>query len=384
MPHPISRAFGAALVLASLASVSARAEPPKLPVPAVDQSAVAWRGYFYVGGQYVGDPGKEIMQGQVYVEVLAPKDVRRPYPLVLIHGAAQTATNWMGTPDGRKGWAEYFVEQGYVVYMIDQPMRGRSAIHPGDGKTRMFTAANEEFQFTAIETAGTWPQAKKHTQWPGDGPNKGRKGDSVFDAFYATQVETVISNEETQQRNKDAGAALLDKIGPAIVLTHSQSGPFGWLIADARPQLVKAVIAIEPAGPPFEATIIGTGRTRPWGPTDIQLAYDPPVKDPSEIAIEREAKADGPDLFVCWMQKAPARQLMNLKNIPVMIMAAEASYHQVYDHCTAKYLAQAGVKTEYIRLQDKGIHGNGHMVMIEKNNLDIAHVIDDWVVKNVK
>jgi pimeloyl-ACP methyl ester carboxylesterase len=380
----LARIIGAALLPALALVASARAEPPKLPVPAVDQSAIALRGYFYVGGQYVGDPGKEIMQGQVYVEVLAPKDVRRPYPLVLIHGAAQTATNWMGTPDGRKGWAEYFVEQGYVVYMIDQPMRGRSAYHPGDGKTRMFTAANEEFQFTAIETAGTWPQAKKHTQWPGDGPSKGRKGDAIFDAFYATQVETVLDVEATQQRNKDAAAALLDKIGPAIVLTHSQSGPYGWLIADARPALVKAVIAIEPGGPPFEATIIGTGRTRPWGPTDIAITYDPPVKDPSEIAIEREAKPDGPDLFTCWMQKAPARQLVNLKNIPVMIMAAEASYHQVYDHCTAKYLTQAGVKTEYIRLQDKGIHGNGHMVMIEKNNLDIAHVIDEWVVKNVK
>jgi pimeloyl-ACP methyl ester carboxylesterase len=324
------------------------------------------------------------MQGQIYVEVLAPKDVRRPYPLVLIHGAAQTATNWMGTPDGRKGWAEYFVEQGYIVYMIDQPMRGRSAYHPGDGKTRMFTAANEEFQFTAIETAGTWPQAKKHTQWPGDGPNKGRKGDASFDAFYATQVETVLDVEETQRRNQDAGAALLDKIGPAIVLTHSQSGPYGWLIADARPNLVKAVVGIEPAGPPFEGAIIANGRARIWGPTDIPITYDPPEKDPSEIAVEREAKPDGPDLFTCWMQKPPARQLVNLKSIPVMIMAAEASYHQVYDHCTAKYLAQAGVKTEYIRLQDKGIHGNGHMVMIEKNNLDIAKVVDDWVVQNVK
>ena len=83
------------------------------------------------------------------------------------------------------------------------------------------------------------------------------------------------------------------------------------------------------------------------------------------------------------MQKAPARQLVNLKNIPVMVMAAEASYHQIYDHCTAKYLNQAGVKTEYIRLQDKGICGNGHMVMIEKNNLDIARLLDEWVQKNV-
>jgi pimeloyl-ACP methyl ester carboxylesterase len=372
-----------AILLSGIAGPAAMAEV-KLPVPAVDQSAVAKRGYFYVGGKYVGETGKEIMAGQIYVEVLAPKTQRRPYPLVLIHGAAQTATNWMGTPDGRKGWAEYFVEQGYVVYMIDQPMRGRSAWHPGDGATRMFTAKNEQFQFTAIETDGTWPGREKHTQWPGEGLNKGKKGDPIFDAFYATQVETVISAEETQKRNQDAGAALLDKIGPAIVLTHSQSGPFGWLIADARPKLVKGIIAVEPAGPPFENIIIGTGKARAWGPADIPLTYDPPVKEASEIALVRDDKADGPDLFVCWMQKAPARQLVNLKGIPSVVVAAEASYHQLYDHCTVKYLNQAGMKVEWMPLQSKGIHGNGHMVMIEKNNLEIAKVLDQWVVKNVK
>lgn len=375
---------GASLAGALLLAVPAPAQPPKLPVAAFDQSAVAQRGYFYVGDKYVGEPGKEIMDGQTYVEVLAPKDVRRPYPLVLIHGAGQTATNWMGTPDGRKGWAEFFVEQGYVVYMIDQPMRGRSAWHPSDGPTRMFMAPGEELQFTAIESMGTWPQAKLHTQWPGEGPGKGKKGDPIFDAFYATQVETVISAEETEERNKEAGAALLDKIGPAIVLTHSQSGAFGWLIADARPNLVKGIVAIEPSGPPFENTIIGTGKSRPFGPTDIPLAYDPPIKDASDLAIEREAKADGPDLFVCWMQKEPARKLVNLERIPVMVVTAEASYHQVYDHCTVKYLRQAGVNVDFVRLQDKGIHGNGHMVMLEKNNLDIAKVLDDWMVGHVK
>src|SRR5947209_112520 len=211
------RTGGLAFTVLVSALAPASAQAPKLPVPAIDQSAVGARGYFYVGGRYVGEPGKEIMAGQIYVEVIAPKAVKRPYPLVLIHGAAQTATNWMNTPDGRKGWADYFVEQGYVVYMIDQPSRGRSAWHPGDGATRMFTAHQEEFQFTAIAVAGTWPQAKKHTQWPGDGANKGRKGDPVFDAFYATQVETVISNEETQRRNQAAGAVLLDKIGRVIV-----------------------------------------------------------------------------------------------------------------------------------------------------------------------
>ena len=114
------RTGGLAFTVLVSALAPASAQTPKLPVPAIDQSAVAARGYFYVGGHYVGEPGKEIMAGQIYVEVIAPKAVKRPYPLVLIHGAAQTATNWMNTPYGRKGWADYFVEQGYVVYMIDQ------------------------------------------------------------------------------------------------------------------------------------------------------------------------------------------------------------------------------------------------------------------------
>src|ERR1700745_2901682 len=135
-------------VFVALASSPARADPAKLPVAAYDQSAVAARGFFYVGGQYVGEPGKEIMRGQIYVEVVAPKDVRRPYPLVLIHGNAQTPTNWMGTPDGRKGWADFFVEQGYIVYMVEQPMRGRSAWHPSDGATHMFRVDEEERLFT--------------------------------------------------------------------------------------------------------------------------------------------------------------------------------------------------------------------------------------------
>jgi hypothetical protein len=104
--------------------------------------------------------------------------------------------------NGREGWAEFFVEQGYVVYMIDQPMRGRSAYHPADGATRMFTAENEQFQFTAIESDGTWPGREKHTQWPGEDANKGKQGDPTFDAFYATQVETVLSNEETSSATR--------------------------------------------------------------------------------------------------------------------------------------------------------------------------------------
>jgi pimeloyl-ACP methyl ester carboxylesterase len=363
-------------VLAMTASDRSKAQA----VPTYDQSAIARRGYFYVGGSYVGDPGKKVMHGQVYVEVLTPREPRHPFPLVLIHGAAQTATNWMGTPDGRPGWADFIVGQGYTVYMIDQPARGRSAWQPDvDGKLTAFPAERIERLFTAPETLGNWPQAKKHTQWPGSG----RIGDPVFDAFYATQVAYLADTVETQRLNKAAGAALLDRIGPAIVLTHSQSGLFGWLIADARPNLVKAIVAVEPAGPPFENVILSEGVARAWGVTDIPITYDPPVVDPAELKTAQQEAPDEADLIRCRLQESPAHRLANLINIPVLVVTAEASYHSAYDHCTVKYLLQAGVKTTAMRLADHDVRGNGHMMMIEKNNLQIAALLLDWLSHTV-
>jgi pimeloyl-ACP methyl ester carboxylesterase len=79
------------------------------------------------------------------------------------------------------------------------------------------------------------------------------------------------------------------------------------------------------------------------------------------------------------MQKAPARQLPNLQKMPVLVVTSEASYHAPYDHCTVKYLEQAGVHPTWIKLGDTGIHGNGHMMMLEKNNAAIATVMSRWL-----
>ena len=370
----------ALLVLASIGNSAQAADRTPKPVPSYDQSAIAHRGYFYVGGAYVGKPGEQRMHKQMYVEVLTPRRSRQRYPLVLVHGAAQTATNWMGTPDGRPGWADYFVAQGYTVYMVDQPARGRSPWLPDvDGKLATFAAEAIESRFTAPEAFNLWPQAKLHSQWPGTG----HIGDPVFDAFYATQVPYLADGAETQRLNQQAVAALLDRIGPAIILTHSQSGPFGWLIADARPQLVKAVVAVEPAGPPFENAVFDTKQARAWGVADIPITYDPPVSDPSELKAEQQTQPDGPDLVLCWQQQAPARRLPHLANIPAVVVTTEASYHAAYDHCTAKYLAQAGVKVTALRLGEHGIHGNGHMVMLENNNLQVASMIAGWLARTV-
>ena len=77
----------------------------------------------------------------------------------------------------------------------------------------------------------------------------------------------------------------------------------------------------------------------------------------------------------CWLQAEPARQLANLKGIPILIVTGEASYHAPYDHCTSAFLRQAGVKHDFVRLADVGIRGNGHMMMLEKNNLEIARFL---------
>ena len=96
-------------------------------------------------------------------------------------------------------------------------------------------------------------------------------------------------------------------------------------------------------------------------------------------AAAAEAAAAGPNLVVCRRQVAPARKVPNLVGIPIVIVTGEASYHAAYDHCTSAYLTQAGVANDHMRLEAKGIRGNGHGMPGEKNNLVVAGAIKDWL-----
>jgi hypothetical protein len=100
--------------------------------------------------------------------------------------------------------------------------------------------------------------------------------------------------------------------------------------------------------------------------------------------VEQQSVPDAPDLLRCWQQKAAARSLVNLKSVPVLLVTSEASYHAQYDHCTARYLTQAGVNTDFVRLESRGLHGNGHMMMLEKNNLRIAELLTAWLARKVE
>jgi pimeloyl-ACP methyl ester carboxylesterase len=369
------------LCVALGAAIAADAAPA-----ASDGPSIAKQGYLFAGGKYQTVKGKRVMAGQIYAEFQIPKNQIHRYPIVMVHGAIQTGTNFTGTPDGRMGWAEYFLRQGYAVYVIDQPGRARASYNADtQGEQAFPDLESTEQRFTAPERSKLWPQARLHTQWPGTG----MAGDPVFDQFYASQVPFVRTPEKAQAMTRDALVALLEKIGPAVVMTHSQSGAMGWLTADARPDLVKALIQVEPSGPPVhDVDMIGApdyfrdaAASRPWGLAAIPLNYTPRAASAADLSFIQEDKPLGPSLARCWKQAVPARQLPNLQKMPMLIVNGEASFHAPFEHCTVKYLEQAGVRVNWIDLGRAGIHGNGHMMMLEKNNLDVAAAIESWLAK---
>src|SRR5205823_7291243 len=88
---------------------------------------IAKQGNFYIGGKYVESKGDMPMVGQAFIEYQIPQRQIHPYPIVMIHGGGQTGSGWISTPDGREGWAQYFLRRGYAIYIVDQVARGRSA-----------------------------------------------------------------------------------------------------------------------------------------------------------------------------------------------------------------------------------------------------------------
>jgi len=365
--------------------------PPAIPTFSTDK--IAREGHFYVGGKYIGEPGKEIMFGAMYVEVFVPHKIRHPYPVIFIGGGAgETAVTELQTPDGRPGWAYDFVNAGYTVYVMDYPGRGRSLYFPNSDADGKISQPRTSPLMEEVWSGGrppstqesTWPQYPKHTQWPGDGPNKGKMGDPIFDEFAKTEIPVVLGGN-VEQYVTDAFIKLLDTIGhPVILLLHSGISTSGWELADARPNMIKGIVAAEPVAPPIENAERGqTGPGRLWGLTNLAVHYDPPIKEASELQTVKQEKADGPGLIPCWVQKEPARKLVNLENIPVLDVSGEASYHRPYSHCIAKWLNQAGVKTTYVNLEDAGMPGNGHIMMVEKNSAEIAKFLMGWIDKNV-
>jgi pimeloyl-ACP methyl ester carboxylesterase len=335
------------------------------------------RGFFWVGLERVTHPAGRTVRGPMYVEWEAPVEVRRPHPVVLIHGGGGQGTDYLGTPDGRPGWATFLVQEGYIVYVVDRPGHGRASYHPDllgpMGPPFTFEFAHWLFM-PPPEGPASHPTSHLHTQWPGTGPE-----DAVADQLLAGTGPMIADFAAAHALEQTRGAELLDRIGPAILVSHSAGGPVGWLMGDARPDLVKALVAIETMGPPFLVRE-EMGLSLDWGLTAAPLTYDPPAAEPSELARETHEVAAGPPVV---LQAEPARRLPNLARFPIAVVTAEASPFIHFDGHTVEFLKQAGCDVERVRLADHGVHGNGHGMMMERNNREALQVILDWLDRRV-
>ncbi len=67
----------------------------------------------------------------------------------------------------------------------------------------------------------------------------------------------------------------------------------------------------------------------------------------------------------------------------MVLVTGEASWMAQDNHGVVDFLRQAGVDIEHLRLESVGVHGNGHMMMLERNSDEVAGVLHRWIVERV-
>lgn len=315
---------------------------------------IADMGSFFVGGRIIETehpgsfPGGRVPNGkiavdQMYVSYVIPEHARKT-PIVLVPGGGLTGAEYETTPDGREGWATYFARKGYPVYVVDTPGRGRAGFDatsivearekkdPGVLPSGLFTATGE-FAWTNFRFGPRFGEPFPDTQFPV----------AAIDAFAAQGVpnsDAMLAGGGLKTAPV-ALAALLDRIGPSIVLVHSLSGAYADALVGLRPRLVKAVVNIE--GAQYIA------------PTDAQIAAYKGIPDLELFGDHLDAQA------ITGAVRMRGRQaVVNRIN------------------------KQPGGKATLVTLPSVGIHGNSHMMMQDKNNLAVADYILTWLSVQLK
>jgi pimeloyl-ACP methyl ester carboxylesterase len=304
-------------------------------------------GVFYVNGKTAmtsfgdapatGAPSAgEITVDQMYVQYRIPKTISGP-PVIMVHGSGHTGVTYETTPDGREGWATYFTRHGFPVYVVDHVGRGRSGFDPtvlNRAKEESNPALLPSVPLTTRERA--YPNfligAKYPTPYPGQ-----QFPVEAQDQYFAQLVpntETLLAGGGTN--TVKALAALLDKIGPAVVMVHSQSGGYGLELIRQRADKVRGFIDIE-------------GSCGPLSPDDVGKSFR---KVPTLMVFgDYTEGSSGPN----------GDERRNVCNQSVDAINAAGG--------TAKFLYLPGL----------GIKGNSHMLMMDKNNIQIADLIIGWL-----
>ncbi len=190
------------------------------------------QGSFAVGGTVLTDSlGHNYHGDHAYVFYQKPVDARK-YPLVFAHGVGQFSKTWETTPDGREGFQNIFLRRGFSTYLVDQPRRGNAG---RSTETVTISPVFDEEEWFNRFRVGIYPDYFEGVQFS---HNK-----EVLNQYFRQMTPTIGSIDLNVF--SDTYAALFDKIGTAILVTHSQGGGVGWLTLP-KTKNIKAIVAYEP------------------------------------------------------------------------------------------------------------------------------------------
>lgn len=306
------------------------------------------QGSFSIGGSVVRGACQDTLRGDHACVFYQVPSHPRQFPLVFLHGAGQSQRTWQTTPDGREGFQNVFLRRGFPVYLVDQPRRGTA------GRSTVpvtITPAPDEHEIFERFRLGVWPDYFPGAQFP-------RDPESLNQYFRQITPDTGPFDLEVIS---DALAALLERIGPAVLVTHSQGGGPGWLAA-IKSRNVRAIVSYEP----------GSNFVFPRG------QVPPPMP-----AATSPLAALG----------VPAAQFEQFTRIPIMLVygdniAAQPVPQKGPDHwrvrlAMARSWAQAvndqGGDASVVHLPEVGIHGNTHFPFSDLNNLQVADLLSSFL-----
>lgn len=318
-----------------------------LPAAAAD---IAEIGSFHVGGRTVAltglptkeisfsagmapikvDPNGEFEVEQMYVQYVKQTAPKGRYPLLLWHGGGLSGVTWETKPDGKPGWQSFFTNAGHDVYVSDAVERGRAswARYPEIFKSEPFFRTGKE-AWDIFRFGPTFDNdPAKRVAFPGE-----QFPVEALQQFMKQGVPRWATNDVATQAAYDA---LVQKVCPCVIVTHSQGGNFGFNAALHAPDKVKALISIEPSGAP----------------------------DPSKVDVA--ALKGVPHLVVYgdFMEMSPFWQ---------KILPATYRYR-------AALAAQGGV-ADLLELPKAGVRGNTHMLMMDRNSDVVAGMVQEWMGK---
>jgi pimeloyl-ACP methyl ester carboxylesterase len=348
--------------------------PPTRRAGEGDPIVIAQQGSFFVGGRKVTasgsydgtaavfppNAGQTFWVDHMYVQYQRPPQARR-LPMVLVHGGGGTGRVWESTPDGREGYQTLFLRRGFGVYIVDAPRGGRSGFPSFNGEFGRLDASQ---QFVPNLTARPgrehgWSRWRLGPAYPQVYDTQAFPMEAV-DAFFQ-HLRPLVSDDPALIAA--AIEALLERIGPAILVTHSNSGLWGWLAA-ARTDKVRAIVSYEP-GVVFphdampEPMALFTG-TEAAGTAVGSAEFERLARIPIQLVFGDNIPAEPvPDL--------PADKRR------VQVLAA---------HRFAAALNARGGSASVQLLPEVGLRGNSHFMFSDLNNVQVADQLSAFLARH--